>query len=202
MRCINKLQSSIIRCIIDLDFLPINKGLPFCLTHPYPAPSPFFLMPSACCSSDLPAYSCAAAMVETTPLFAKSYTQGFRALIGKIRKGSLDDGTSQRGEAGTDSNLCYKNVCAVTNPWQFKMQLSVSDWVMSPPSLPFSRCGSMLLLRYSSLWGQGLGSSWLSPATTLSTIIAIGKNCASTSMDLTHCLKKMNVCSRVVGLLH
>lgn len=42
MRCINKPQSRIIRCIIGLDFLPINKGLPFCLTHRYPTlPSSF-----------------------------------------------------------------------------------------------------------------------------------------------------------------
>lgn len=40
----------------------------------------------------------------------------------------------------------------------------------------FSRCGWMLPLRYSSLWGPGSGCSWLFPATTLSQITAIGEN--------------------------
>lgn len=139
-----------------------------------------FYRPNACSSSDLPAYSCAA----TTPLSWVNYIVRGKATriktkIEKCFRSTVSVERKKKQEPCVICNretvlLCFPAAIATSSiPFRSPGESNVS---FLSNVLSVKRCGWMLLLRYSSLWGLGSGCSWLSPATIPSQITAIGKN--------------------------
>lgn len=153
MRCINKPQSRIIRCIIGLDFLPINKAPPTPCTHTHTLSTSLTTVQR--CAGPFNA--------ECAPVFRSPRPQ-----------------MCSRGISARMTQNAVKLKWRQEENRRKRDEFPCQEPQIGPSLLTrivyFFRCGWMLRRRSFSLWGPASGCCWLSPATTVSQTTVTGKN--------------------------